>query len=106
MNQANKKALISYYYEGLSLEHAIEIIEHGGYTKIDQATIKAACNTIKNCTGIDWTTVKEYHDPYTEQLDAYLWTVKTNKKGTSYQTYGVPYIVKIAYSKMVSGCIM
>jgi hypothetical protein len=35
-----------------------------------------------------------------------LWTVKTNKKGTSYQTYGVPYIVKIAYSKMVSGCIM
>ncbi len=72
MNQANKKALISYYYEGLSLEHAIEIIEHGGYTKIDQATIKAACNTIKNCTGIDWTTVKEYHDPYTEQLDAYF----------------------------------
>ena len=72
MNQANKKALISYYYEGLSLEHAIEIIEHGGYTKIDQATIKAACNTIINCTGIDWTTVKEYHDPYTEQLDAYF----------------------------------
>ena len=72
MNQANKKALISYYYEGLSLEHAIEIIERGGCTKIDQATIKAACNTIKNCTGIDWTTVKEYHDPYTEQLDAYF----------------------------------
>ena len=52
MNQANKKALISYYYEGLSLEHAIEIIEHGGCTKIDQATIKAACNTIKNYTGV------------------------------------------------------
>ena len=78
MNQANKKALISYYYEGLSLEHAIEIIEHGGCTKIDQATIKAACNIIKNCTGIDWTTVKEYHDPYTEQLDAYFgkWVAK------------------------------
>ena len=41
MNQANKKALISYYYEGLSLEHAIEIIEHGGYTKIDQADRKS-----------------------------------------------------------------